>query len=700
MCHLYHLHGITLQRNQNCNKDMGKKNCLLFAMTCSAGMMFAGNDYNATIDDRVDSLAEVEVFAARTARSRVDEVQIGVEKIDLKEMQKLPALFGERDIFRSLQYLPGVKTDGEGSCGFEVRGGTSAQNLVLLDNAAVYNAGHLVGIFSAFNDQAIGSASLYKGQIPAKYGGCTSSVLTMATHAADMEQWHGGASVGLIMSKINAEGPIFKDKASILVAARRSYLDVLLQQMPDYKDNTLNFYDVNSRIDWKPSANNRVSLSFYHGKDNMAIGSMMYMHWKNTTLTGAWSNTAAKNLVFRTSATYSKYGSDLGYEISKLTYDMKGHIAKGFLREDITWTPGSSHTVTTGFEAGYQDVMSAEWMINKMNEKDSNYGWNSHLWVNDDWKVGDILELSAGLRFVNYGEGPDFNMDIDLGTYNKLEPRLSVKFTPADGHSIKFGYSRSSQEIHAIRNNDTSSPFDRFTISKGSIKPETSDQISLGYFGMTKNEAYDFSIEGYYKWMNNIYDYKDGKSFYTDINLEDLILGGKARAYGLEFCAHKNKGKLRGWASYTLSWTQNKIDGINNGNWYWANHDRRHDINIVGMYQLNKNWDFSATFTFNTGMTLTAPCAKYVLDGETRYYYSERNGYRAPSVHHLDISATNTKKVGKFERQWSFGIYNIYNQQNPYAIWFEEDQKSATGTKCKQTSLFGLIPFVSLSYSL
>lgn len=682
-------------------KDMGKKICLLFATTLAAGMVHAGREYNsANADDKVDSLSEVEVIATRTARSRIDEVQIGVEKLDLKEMQKLPALFGERDIFRSLQFLPGVKSDGEGSCGFEVRGGTSAQNLVLLDNAAVYNAGHLVGIFSAFNDQAIGNASLYKGQIPAKFGGSTSSVLSMATHAGNIEEWHGGASIGLLMSKINAEGPIVKDKASALVTARRSYLDVFLKQMPDYKDNTLNFFDVNSRVDWKPNTNNRLSVSLYHGKDNMAMESMMYMYWKNTTLTGSWTNTTAKNLVSRTSATYSHYGSHLGYSFSKLSYDMRGHITKGYLREDLTWTPGKRHNVTTGFETGYQDVMSAEWTVNRMYEKDGDYGWNAHIWLNDDWKAGDMLEMSAGLRWVNYGRGKDFNMRLSQDTYNKLEPRLSIKFTPADGHSIKFGYCRASQEIHAIRNNDTSSPFDRFTISKGTIKPEVSDQMSLGYFAMTRNEEYDFSIEGYYKRTKNIYDYKDGCSFYTDINLEDLVLGGKSRAYGLEFCAHKNNSKIRGWASYTLSWTQNKIDGINNGNWYWANHDRRHDINIVGMYQLNKNWDLSATFIFNTGMALTAPCAKYQLNGETCYYFSERNAYRAPNVHHLDISATNTKKLGRFERQWSFGIYNIYNHQNPYAIWFEEDTKSSSGTKCRQSSIFGLIPFVSLSYSL
>jgi len=660
----------------------------LLALILSMASTVSADDIgDGGVDDKIDSLAEVEVFATRSARSRINEVQIGVEKVDLKEITKLPALFGERDILRSLQYLPGVKTDGEGSCGFEVRGGTSAQNLVLLDNAPVYNAGHLVGIFSAFNDQALGNVALYKGQIPAKFGGSTSSVLNMSTHQADMQEWHGGASIGLIMSKANIEGPVFKDKASLLLTARRSYLDLLLKPFPEYKDNTLNFYDMNARIDWKPSDNNRISFSFYHGKDNMSVGDLMYMHWLNTTFTGCWTNASLNNLTFRTLVSSSSYNSDLGYDISRMAYQMKGHIRKGSFREDITWTPGMSHTVTAGLEAVYLDVASAEWLINGAKERDVRYGWNCNHWLNDEWKVSDMLELSAGLRANHYG------------SYMNLEPRASIKFSPADGHSIKFGYSRASQDIHAIRNNDTSSPFDRFTISSGMIKPELSDQLSLGYFGMTKDEAYDFSIEGYYKWTRNVYDYKDGKSFYTDIDLESLILGGKSRAYGLEFCAHKNQGKLRGWLSYTLSWTQNKIDGINNGNWYWANHDRRHDINIVGMYQLNKTWDLSATFTYNTGMALTAPRAKYVLDGETRYYYSERNGYRAPDVHHLDVSATNTKQLGKWTRQWSLGIYNLYNRENPYAIRFEEDKKSSTGTRCKQTALFGIIPFVSLSFS-
>lgn len=658
----------------------------LFILSACIGMgttAYAEEENDSTA--KTDDLNEVVVTASHSASQRLNEVQIGVEKIDIKKMTQVPVLFGEKDIIKSLQMLPGVKSDGEGSCGFQVRGGTSAQNLVLVDNTPMYNTGHLVGLFSAFNDEALQTAALYKGQIPAKFGGATSSVLDITTKAGDMYDWHGGVSVGLLASKVFIEGPIAEDKASFLLTARRSYMDFFLKASPQYKDNTLNFYDINYRADINASPKNKLFVSFYYGRDNMAVDDLMEMHWGNTTLTGGWKHLANNNLRFNTTLAYSFYGSNMGYFVSDKNYVFDAHIRQGILREDIDWRPNPNHAVSAGVQAAYQDVLSAEWDCMALHEKNNRSKWDIITWINDDWKICRALEVSAGIRYDHFG------------IYDNLEPRASMKVNINRCHNIKAGYSRTTQNIHAIRNSSMSMPMDRYTVSTSFVKPEKADQVSLGYFGMTENENYDFSIEGYYKWVRDIYDFKDGKNYASDIEIENIILGGKGRAYGLEFCMHKNNGTLTGWISYTLSWSKNKIDGINNGNWYTANNDRRHDINAVAMKKLNKNWDLSASFIYTSGQALTAPSAKYKIDGTTTVYYAERNGYRAPACHHLDISAVHTKRTKKNEQQWTFGIYNIYNRENPYVITFTEDKSKATNISAKQTALFGLIPFVSFS---
>ena len=634
---------------------------------------------------KVQKLNEVVVTSSQSASKRMKEVQIGVEKIDISKMTQIPTLFGEKDILKSIQMLPGVKAESEGSCGFEVRGGTAAQNLVLIDNAPIYNPGHFVGLFSAFNDEAMQTAALYKGQIPAMFGGATSSVLDVASKAGDMNDWHAGVSIGLLASKVEVDGPIVKDKASFLFSARRSYLDLFLQLSEKYRENTMNFYDVNFRTDFDISPASKVFVSFYTGKDNMEIDDLAEMRWGNIAVSGGWKYMLGEKLRFNTTLSYNRYRSKMGFNATHLDYKMDGHIAQTILKENIDWRPSSNHAVSVGAQVAYDDVLSAEWEYLTIHEKEQRYGTEVAGWINDDWKVAKWLEMSLGVRYNNFKN------------YNFLEPRASMKFNINELHCIKGGYSRTAQNIHAIRSSSTSMPMDRYTLSTDFVKPEKADQVSLGYFGMTQEGDYDFSIEGYYKWVRDIYDYKDGKNFQSDIAIENIVLGGKGRAYGMELSAHKNNGRLTGWISYTLSWSENKIDGINGNRWYTANNDRRHDVNLVGMYHLNNFWNLSASFVFNSGQALTAPSAKYQIDGTTVYYYAERNGYRAPSSHHLDLSATYSKKLKHCERQWAFGVYNIYNRENPYVITFSEDDNSASGTKATQTALFGAIPFVSFS---
>lgn len=635
--------------------------------------------------EKVQKLNEVVVTSSNSANKRMQEVQIGVEKVDIVKMAQIPTLFGEKDILKSLQMLPGVKSDGEGSCGFQVRGGTSAQNLVLMDNAPMYNTGHLVGLFSAFNDEALQTASLYKGQIPAKFGGATASVLDVASKAGDMNKWKGGVSIGLLSSKFMVEGPIAKDKVSFLLTGRRSYLDMFLQLSEQYKENTLNFYDINCRTDFNLSPKSKLFVSLYHGKDNIIVDELMEMHWGNTAVTGGWKYMLNENLRLNTAVSYNQYSNHMGFSTTHKNFMLDGHIRQAILKENVDWRPSENHSVSVGFQLAHQDVLSAEWEYLIIHEKEQRKGMELGCWVMDDWTVSKALELSLGARYISFEH------------YNGIEPRASMKINFSDLHCIKSGYSRTTQNIHAIRSSSTSMPMDRYTLSTPNIKPEKADQLSLGYFGMTRNGDYDFSIEGYYKWVKDIYDYKDGKNYSSDIAIENIVLGGKGRAYGIEMSAHKNNGLLTGWISYTLSWSENKIDGINNNKWYTANNDRRHDINLVLMRQLSEAWNISTSFVFTSGQALTAPSAKYQIDGNTVYYYAERNGYRAPSSHHLDVSATYTKQLKHCERQWSFGIYNIYNRENPYVITFSEDDASVSGTKATQTALFGILPFVSFT---
>ena len=662
---------------------------------------------------REDTLREVTV-TSRSAEKRISEVQIGVEKVEVATLAKVPALLGERDIVKSIQLLPGVKSEGEGSGGYQVRGGTSSQNLMLLDGATVYNAGHLMGLFSAFNDEALANASLYKGLVPAQLGGGTSSVFDIDTRSGDMQRYHFSGTMGLLSAKVMAEGPIRRDGSSFLFAGRRSYLDMFLKASKDYKDNTMNFYDMNVRLNFRLSPQDFLNLTFFRGRDNMGLDELLDMTWGNTTVTANWLHTFSDKLYANTMLAYTDFSNDVGIDMMNIHYTMAGYIRHLVLNHRQVWTPTKRHRVNYGLETDYTQLKSAEWDIDYLHQREKRNAWMNSLWVNDEWKLSNRLDLSAGLRlhlFTVLGGSPYYQIDRQgnitetmnpgsgefVKTYTDVEPRVSLKWALSRRHSLKVGYSRTSQDIHAIRGSSASMPFDRYTMTSNIVSPERADQVAVGWTGITPTGDYDFSAEVYYKNIDNVYDYRDGKSFHSEIEIERLLLGGKGRAYGLELCAHKNEGRLTGWLSYTLAWSENKIEGINGGDWYTASNDRRHDIALVGMYQLSKRWELSAVWRYNTGQALTAPSAKYEVDGHTYYYYAERNGYRAPAYHRLDLSATYSREVGKTTQQWAFGLYNAYNRYNPYVITFENDDERPSGTKTVQTSLFGIIPSVSFT---
>ncbi|MCD8166953.1 MAG: TonB-dependent receptor [Bacteroides sp.] len=427
----------------------------------------------------------------------------------------------------------------------------------------------------------------------------------------------------------------------------------------DYKENTMNFYDINAKVNYKITDNDNLFVSFFIGRDNMGLEDLVSMKWGNIASTLRWYHRFNEKLHSNTSLILSSYISDNSMEILDMHNSIDTHIRKYGVREDLTWSAYNRHTVKLGFESTYNDLKSAEWNLHNYREKERRYTWELFM-DQEDWKATDNLTVSAGLRlnaFSALGGSPYYRLDANgdiietmeykrgdfVKTYLVLEPRASLNYSLNPNQSLKAGYSRTSQNIHALRIQNMSLPMDRYTMSSNNIKPQTADQFSLGYVALTGKQTYEFSVEGYYKSIRNVLDYKDGKSFNSEIEIERIILAGKGRSYGMEMYARKNRGTFTGWVSYTLSWSDNKIPGINNDRWYTAGNDRRHDISVVGMYELPRGWQMAATWVYNTGQALTAPSAKYVINGETVYYYAERNGYRAPDYHRLDISATHTK---------------------------------------------------------
>lgn len=666
-----------------------------------------------TEDDsiRTERLDEV-VVTSNSARQRIQNVQTGAEVIQIEDLTSAPQLFGENDIMRSIQLLPGVKSESDASSGFQVRGGTSAQNQVLFDNAPVYNVGHMAGLFSAFNDDALASATLYKGLLPAQYGGASSAVLDVTGRTGNRTDWHGGATIGLLSAKGTLEGPIVKDKASFLVTARRTYMDMFLKMSDDFKNNSLYFYDINAKLDWTLNTRNQLFLTFFTGYDKTAVEDMADIRWGNLTTSLKWLYHFNGGSNSQTTLFYSSYQTNNGVDFAGFNLWYKGHIRQGSLRQDFHIELGKLQ-LKTGFQTSLMNVKSAEWQIVSKYDKEERRAWENAVWLNGTMNISEALTASLGLRLNTFSPlGGSLYYDIEpdgtigwyynykqneiVKTYATLEPRASISYQPTPLTSIKLGYARTSQNIHALRNQSTSTPFDRYAISSNIIKPEVADQVSAGFYLMTPKQDYDFSLETYYRKTKNVIDYRDGKSFGSEIEIERLVLPGDGKSYGVELCARKNIGKLTGWLAYTLSWSKTRIEGINGGNWYDANNDRRHDINIVAMYKLNNKWAFNAAWVFNSGQAFTAPSGKYQLIDNWIYYYAERNGYRAPDYHHLDVSAVWTIKRSWCTQQWVFGIYNIYNRYNPYLINFE-DSENGNRTRAVQYSLFGIVPSIAFN---
>ena len=652
--------------------------------------------------------------------NQVKAAQMGMTKIDVTTIKALPVLFGERDVMKVVQLLPGVESAGDGNSSFYVRGGGADQNLILLDEAIVYNPSHLLGFFSTFNSDALKDVTLYKGTAPAQFGGRLSSVLDVKMNDGNDKTYHVSGGIGLISSKLNVEGPIVKDKGSFLISARRTYADVFLKLSPDTTINktTLYFYDLNAKLNYKLSKKDRLFLSGYFGKDDLGLGGIFGINWGNATGTLRWNHILSDKLFSNTSLIFSDYNYNINVNNSGLSAKIHSEIRDLNFKEELELFSNPKNFIRFGLSSIYHTITPGEITgtgVTASHQPD-NHTWENALYLSNTWKPTTRLNIDYGIRLGAFSVigGPNmYNLDAAgnikdtiksatgeiVKTYVIPEPRVSGSYMLNELSSVKAGYTRNAQYLHLISNSTTSNPTDKWQATNNNIKPEIADMVSLGYFRNIKDNAYELSIEGYYKYMQNQIDYKDGANVLTNDAIEPKLLFGQGRAYGLELLLRKTQGKFTGWLSYTLSKAEKQIDGINNDKWYNSRQDRTHNLSIVGIYEANKKWTLSASFVYYTGDAVTFPSGKYTVNNQVVFYYTERNGYRMPAYHRLDLGATRQLAHKKhFSSEISFSVYNAYGHENPYIITFQTDPNDASKTQALQTSLFRFVPSISYNF--
>jgi len=671
---------------------------------------------NFNLDQKMNQLHEVVVTNERR-NINVTGTQMGIQQLDMKQMNSLPVLFGEKDILKTIQLLPGILPEGEGSSGFYVRGGASGQNLILLDEATVFNASHLLGFFSVFNSDAVKDITVYKGNEPAEYGGRLSSVIDIKMNDGNNKKFSVSGGIGLIDSRISVEGPIVKDKGSFSVSARRTYADLFAGLSKDTLVNrsTLNFYDLNAKANYKVNDNNRIFLSGYLGRDALDITNFG-LDWGNAIATFRWNHLFNQKLFSNTSLVYSNYTYDVGVNLGN-QINIVSKIQDISFKQDYQNYINPDNKLKFGFNSTYYQflpgsITSPDSTSNFINK----YAWENNLYVSHELKLTDKLKTEYGVRFSGFsilGPGSFYNYDIHgnpvdtssyssgriVKTYFNIEPRLELTWLLTANSSVKASYNRNVQNIHLISNSTSANPTSLWLPSSKNVIPEIADQFSVGYYRNFIDNRYEFSAELYYKNILNLIDYKDGAQLVFNTNIESQILNGKGRAYGMELCFHKNEGKFTGWVSYTLSRAEQKSDQINNGRFYPSTQDRTHDVSLVGIYHLAPKWNFSATWVYYTGNAVTFPSGKYEIGGVILNYYTERNGYRMPPYHRLDLSVTRIlKKTASKESSLTFSLYNAYNRYNAYSITFRQNPANLQQTQAIQTTLFGIVPSITYNF--
>lgn len=677
------------------------------------------------------------IVSSEKADANVKSMEMSVAKLDIKQIQKMPALLGEVDIIKSIQLLPGVTTVGEGASGFNVRGGNIDQNLVLMDEAPVYNSSHLFGFFSIFNPDAVKDVKLIKGGIPAQYGGRASSVLDIRMKEGNNKKMEVNGGLGTIFSRLSIEAPILKDKASFIIAGRRSYIDVLAKpllakQQPGLKDAQFYFYDLTAKFNWRINDKNTVFASGYLGRD--VFGAGFKFNWGNTTGTLRWNHIFNSKLFMNLTSFYSNYKYELGFknEGNDQKFEWTSNIINYSFKPDFTYYLNSKNTIRFGAQAILFTFKPGNAVITSQDGQESNisldqqYGIEYAAYIDNEQKITNRFTLQYGLRWslFNYlGKGtkytyrdtiPNESKPLDkeetissgqtIKVYHNPEPRLAVNYTINDKSSVKLGYNRMSQYLHIVSNTAASTPLDIYTPVTNNIKPLIADQITLGYFRNFKENMFETSAEIYYKALQNQLDYVDNADLLLNKYLESDLVQGKGRAYGLELYLKKAKGKLNGWVSYTLSKTEREVRGISNGEWFLSKYDRTHNANLVLIYDLNKRFSFSANFVYQTGTPATFPTAKVEVQGYVIPYNTDnkRNNYRNTPYHRADVGVTfnlapNNKKGRKHNLVLS--VYNVYNRRNAFSIYFRNNPDYPVNTEAVRYSVVGsIIPAITYNF--
>lgn len=672
--------------------------------------------------------------------SNIRKPEMSVNKLSISTIKKMPAVMGEVDILKAILQLPGVSTAQEGATGFNVRGGSVDGNLILLDEAVVYNTSHLFGFLSIFNADVIKDLKLYKGGIPANFGGRTSSVLDIYQKEGNNKEYHVAGGIGAVSSRLLAEGPIVKDKGSFVVAGRTSYAHLFLKLADN--DNSVSFYDLNAKLNYKINDNNRIFLSGYFGKDKMDFSNFFSNNYSNSFFNLRWNHTFSEKLFSNASVIYSRY--DYGLKIKYVGIDWVSDIRNYNLKYNFSHHLSDKLVLNYGVNSIYYQFNPGT--IKPMDDKspinadqiEKKYAWENALYISAAQQLTDKISLNYGLRYshflrlgeqhVNdyandqavifnpelqiYEEGTPtgithYNKNKKIAAFGNLEPRLAVSYAINDDQSIKASYNRMSQYIHLISNTASVSPLDIWAPSDQYLKPEILDQVALGYFRNFSNGKYSLETEAFYKKTKNKADYIDGAELIAHKAIEQVLLNGEARAYGLEVMLKKNTGKLTGWLAYTLSRAEQRTpgrnageSGINNGEWYRSNYDKTHNLSLTAAYQLTKKWSLGGIFTYQTGKAATYPIGKYQYQGITIANYGERNVNSLPAYHHLDLSATYTPKPDSKKRwksEWVFSIYNVYNRSNAASIMFEQNRETGL-SEAKRISIFGIIPGVTYNF--
>lgn len=678
--------------------------------------------FDFTLSEKITKLKEVVISAEKNDENLTNNL-MSIEKINIQEIKNIPVIFGEKDILKTIQLLPGVKSAGEGNSGFYIRGGAADQNLILLDEAIVYNASHLLGFFSVFNADAIKDVTLYKGGQPAEFGGRLSSVLDIKTQDGNDKKYGVEGGIGLISSRLKIEGPVVRDKGSFTINGRRSYADLFLKLAKDsaMRQRKLYFYDFNAKINYRINDKNRIFLSGYFGKDILGFGDQMGIDWGNKTGTLRWNHILSSKIFSNTSLIFSNYDYNINTRLAGTDGEIVSRIQDYNLKQDFQYFSNTKSKFKFGFNSIYHKIIpgaiitKSDSSISELNLKHKQALENA-IYFTHEFKTSGIFSFEYGIRFTSFsslGVGDFYTYNslgetIDTASYNKgefvttyfnIEPRFSTNFILNEKSSIKAAYGRNTQNLHLLSNSTSGNPTDLWIPSSNNVKPEIADQISIGYFRNFKNNTFEFSTEVYYKYLQNQIDYKDGAELRFNENAESQLLFGTGRAYGIELFLKKKYGRLNGWIGYTFAKTEKKIEGINKDEYYPAKQDRTHDISIVGICELSKKITVSATWVFYTGNAVTFPSGKYEVAGQLVNYYTERNGYRMPTYHRLDIGLTwQRKKTEKFESSWNFSLYNAYGRENAYTITFQEDPNDPTKTQAVQTTLFRWVPSITYNF--